>query len=69
MTFFEVDRLFSYWRKRPPLPDLVNIVARILGWKPEPVMITGGTTFEQAKADTADWFASPSRFFKSTQVH
>src|SRR5262249_50060967 len=34
MTLAETEQIFAYWREHPPVYLMVEVIARLLGWKP-----------------------------------
>ena len=64
MTLVDVNRLFAYWRARPAANDLINIIAQMIGWKPRVEIEEEPVSFEKARAETAEWFAAPERWFR-----
>jgi hypothetical protein len=34
MTLAEAGEIFAYWRENPPVHQMVQTIARMLGWKP-----------------------------------
>lgn len=59
MTLDQVLPLLEYWRKHPPLRDLVELVARCMGYKPpsdEPVDVPRAPTAQEIKMLYPDGF-------------
>jgi hypothetical protein len=43
MTLAEAGDIFDYWREHPPVHLMVEIVARMLGWKPPAAPVADDT--------------------------
>ena len=61
-TLFDVEDLFAYWRRHPPLTDLVAIIAQGMRWKPEPPDVEPGD-FDAIVAREGKTFRAPRRWF------
>lgn len=61
-TLADVDDLFAYWRRHPPLSQLVGVIAQGMRWKPEPEAPAPGD-FAAAVADENKMFELPDRWF------
>lgn len=55
MTMAEAGEIFSYWERNPPTYQLVAVIARMLGWKPD----AAAAPDDDSASTLADIAASP----------